>query len=78
MSYCIPIVVGLFILCLRSHATVVENERSPQYLYMEKLRNTTKNLTESEVAGENSAKAPGKLLATSFKDISKSSTVRLS
>lgn len=79
MGCWLSIFVGLFVLCLRSYATTVVNERSPQFLYMELLRNTenlttlAESVTETmEIAGENSAQTPGKLLATSLKDISKS------
>lgn len=80
MTCWLSIFVGLFALCVRSYAAAVVNEQSPQFLYMELLRNTenltalAENVTETmEIAGENSAQTPGKLLATSFKDISKSS-----
>ena len=76
MNYFSSMVTILIVLSMRSpvYATALEaeDEGSPQYLYMERLRKVTRTMPGNmDITGEDSAQTPGTLLATSFKDSSK-------
>ena len=78
MNYWSLLTALLFALSLRSLAGAEKDENSPLYMYMERLRNVTRNmggvetnLENAETTSKGSSQTPGTLLATSFKDTCK-------
>ena len=65
---------GIVVLAISLHLSAADkNNSSPQYIYMDRLRQVTKPLMPeltADTAGED-AKTPGILLATSIKDTCK-------